>query len=260
MADAPLHRLYHHFSELPLSLKYLYTAALLVLGMAYLFALIYLYHTYSAKDGNPLTLTYQDLVIAYTGSGEASKLESAMRGTMRTMLPPEENQALIAWAREGADRAKYEDVVRPVLEKRCISCHDGSNPHIPNLRVFDNVQKLTERDTGAPIFTLVKVSHIHLFGITFIFFIMGTIFSHAYVRPVWLKCAVMGMPFVFLVVDVSSWYFTKLFHPFALVVMAAGAAMGACFAFMWVVSMYQMWISKTPAAVAERGAGGGGVG
>ena len=40
------------------------------------------------------------------------------------------------------------------------------------------------------------MSHIHLFGITFIFFIVGTIFSHAYVRPVWFKCTVMALPFV----------------------------------------------------------------
>ena len=48
--------------------------------------------------------------------------------------------------------------------------------------------------TGANVFTLVRVSHIHLFGVTFIFFIVGLIFSHAYVRPVWLKCTVVALP------------------------------------------------------------------
>jgi hypothetical protein len=96
------------------------------------------------------------------------------------------------------------------------------------------------------------VSHIHLFGLTFVFFIVGSIFSHAYVRPVWLKCAVMILPFCALAMDVSSWYFTKLFQPFAFVVMAGGGLMGASFAFMWVVSMYQMWFSRTPAAVMQR--------
>ena len=38
MSDAPLHRFYLHYSELPYSLRVLYTAALLVLGLAYLFA------------------------------------------------------------------------------------------------------------------------------------------------------------------------------------------------------------------------------
>jgi len=77
-------------------------------------------------------------------------------------------------------------------------------------------------------------------------------FSHAYVRPVWFKCAVVALPFVAIAMDVSSWYFTKLFHPFALVVMAAGALMALSFAIMWVVTMYQLWFSPPPEVVVRR--------
>jgi len=252
MNDTPLHREFRHYSEMPLSLRVLYTATLLVLGMGYLFALIYLFHTYSGKDGNPRDLSYDDIVIAYTGSGKSSRLESALRGSMSVMLPKEELAPLVAWVQEGAERAAFEKQIRPTLEKRCLACHDGSNPHLANLSGYDNVKKVTERDTGTGIFTLVRVSHIHLFGLTFVFFIVGSIFSHAYVRPVWLKCAVMILPFCALAMDVSSWYFTKLFQPFAFVVMAGGGLMGASFAFMWVVSMYQMWFSRTPVAVMQR--------
>jgi len=252
MNDTPLHREFRHYSEMPLSLRVLYTATLLVLGMGYLFALIYLFHTYSGKDGNPRDLSYNDIVIAYTGSGKSSRLESALRGSMSVMLPKEELAPLVAWLQGGAERAAFEKQIRPTLEKRCLACHDGSNPHLANLNGYDNVQKVTERDTGTGIFTLVRVSHIHLFGLTFVFFIVGSIFSHAYVRPVWLKCAVMILPFCALAMDVSSWYFTKLFQPFAFVVMAGGGLMGASFAFMWVVSMYQMWFSRTPVAVMQR--------
>jgi hypothetical protein len=252
MNDVPLHRLYRHFSELPYSLRALYTAVLIIMSLGYLFALIYLFHTYAARDGNPRSLSYEDLVIAYTGSGEASRLESALRGPMSTMLPPDELNTIIEWVQQGAGREGYEATIRPLLDERCMACHDGSNPHLSNLAGYDNLLKVTEQDTGADIFTLVRVSHIHLFGISFIFFIVGLIFSHAYVRPVWFKCAVITLPFVAVMVDVSSWYFTKLYHPFAWVVMAAGGTMGLCFAFMWVVSMYQMWISPAPAKVAQR--------
>ena len=87
VSDEPLHRLYYHFSELPRSMRVLYTATLLILGLGYLFALIYLFHTYSGKDGNPATLSYDDIVIAYSGSGKGSRLESALRGSMSAMLP-----------------------------------------------------------------------------------------------------------------------------------------------------------------------------
>ncbi|HYL90900.1 MAG TPA: protein S100 [Burkholderiales bacterium] len=250
--EEPLHRLFFHFSEMPKSVRVLYTATLLVLGMGYLFALIYLFHTYSGKDGNPATLSYDDIVIAYTGSGKGSRLESALRGPMSSMLPREEMTPILTWVQQGAARDVFEATIRPTLDKRCMACHDGSNPHLPNLNGYDNVQKVTERDTGTGVFTLVRVSHIHLFGLTFIFFLVGTIFSHAYVRPVWFKCTVMALPFIAIVADVSSWYFTKLYHPFAWVVMAGGGLMGLAFAFMWVVSMYQMWWSKPPTPVLER--------
>ena len=260
MNETPLHRLYHHYSELPWSLRVLYTAALVILGFGYLFALIYLFHTYSGRDGNPMTLSYEDLVIAYSGSGKQSRLETALRGPMSTMLPADEITTFISWVQEGADRVRYDQHIKPTMDKRCMSCHDGSNPHLPNLNGYDNLKKVTEQDTGADIFTLVRVSHIHLFGLTFIFFIVGTIFSHAYVRPVWFKCAVVALPFASVAVDVSSWYITKIYHPFAWVVMGAGALMGMCFAFMWFVSMYQMWFSRTPPAVAHRSDGGVAVG
>jgi len=252
MSEVPLHRLYRHYSELPYSALALYTVALCILGLGYLFALVYLFHTYSGKDGNPLTLSYQDLVIAYSGSGKGSRIEAALRGPMSTMLPAEESSRLVNWVQQGADRATYEKDIRPVIDKRCMTCHDGSNPHLVNLDGYDNIKKATERDTGTDIFTLVRVSHIHLFGLTFIFFIVGLVFSHAYVRPVWFKCAVIALPFICVAIDVGSWYMVKVYHPFAWVTMAAGAVMGMSFAFMWVVSMYQMWFGKTPSPVEQR--------
>src|SRR4029453_6318946 len=85
MTDVPLHRLYRHYSELPYSQRVLYTAALLVLGVGYLFAMINLFHTYAGRaGGNPLMLSYQDIVVAYSGSGKGSRLESALRGDRKS--------------------------------------------------------------------------------------------------------------------------------------------------------------------------------
>jgi hypothetical protein len=252
--QVPLHRRFLHFSELPYSLRVLYTAVLLVLGIAYVFALIYLYHTYAGRaGGNPFLLTYQDIVVAYSGTGEGSRIEAALRGPMRTMLPPHEVMPIVAWVQAGADRTQYESQIRPMLEKRCISCHDGSNPHLSNLSTYDTLRKVTERDTGTGIFTLVRVSHIHLFGLTLVFFLVGSIFSHAYVRPVWFKCSVIALPFVALVLDIGSWYFTKIYSPFAIVVIMGGALMALSFAYMWAVSLYQMWFSPLPERIAHRG-------
>jgi hypothetical protein len=146
--------------------------------------------------------------------------------------------------RRGTDEQEYETTIAPILERRCGACHDGSNPHIPDLRGYENVVESAQLDTGMDIFTLVRVSHIHLFGLTFIFFILGLIFSHAYVRPVWFKAMVIAAPFLAIILDIFSWYLTKLHPAFAWMVLISGALMGTSFAIEWIVSMYQMWFSK----------------
>ena len=251
MNEQPIHRLYLHFQEVPMSRRVLYTGALLVLGLGYMFALLYVYAAHASLDGRA-TLSVQDIVIAYSGTSEGTKLESALQGPMSNMLGETDMVIMLGWVREGAERGIYEAQIKPIVEKNCLGCHDGSNPHLSNLDGFDNFQSVVEMDTGADLFTLVRVSHIHLFGITFIFFLMGLIFSHAFLRPVWLKCTIVATPFVCIVFDVSSWYFTKLYSGFAWIVLISGAFMGLSFAVMWVVSMWQLWFYKVPTWVSQR--------
>lgn len=255
MNEQRIHRLYLHFQELPISRRVLYTGTLLVLGMGYLFGLIYVYASDSGRDGVP-GLTVRDIVIAYSGTTEGTRLEAALRGPMGNMVGPTDLANMIGWVQGGAERSSYESLIRPIIEKNCLSCHDGDNPHLSNLDGFDNMQSVVEHDTGADVFTLVRVSHIHLFGVTFIFFVTGLIFSHAFLRPVWLKSLIMVTPFACIAADVSSWYFTKLMSGFAWVVLFSGALMALSFAVMWVVSMWQMWFYKIPDWVAQRESSG----
>ena len=79
---------------------------LLLLGLGYLFALLNIYFTYAGRaGGNPLMLSYEDIVVAYSGSGKGSVLESALSGPMSTMLPPDERDTLLTWVRGGAPQA-----------------------------------------------------------------------------------------------------------------------------------------------------------
>ena len=245
MIDRRLHRLYRHFQELPFSMRTLFTGTLLVIGMGYMFGLIYVYAQDAGRDGKP-GLSVDDIIISYSGSSEGTKLEAALQGPMSSMLPAGDAESIVSWIKSGGGKGDYEVTVQPIVAQNCLDCHDGSNPHLSNLDGFDNISIVVAQDTGASLHTLVRVSHIHLFGMTFIFFIMGFIFSHAFIRPVWLKSLVVFLPFICIAADVSSWYFTKLYTGFAWVVLIAGAVMGASFAFMWVTSMYQMWFYKPP--------------
>ncbi len=253
MTDQPPHALFRHYSELPYSLRTLFTCVLLILGLGYAFALLNIYFTYAGRaGGNPIMLSYEDIVAGYSGTGKGSVLESALSGSMSTMLRTDERASMVKWLRDGSPQLDYESAVKPIVDRRCLTCHDGRNPHLPSFTTFEGLSKVTTQDMGASIATLVRESHIHLFGVTFIFFIVGLAFTHAYVRPVWLKCAIIALPFLAIMIDVSSWYLIKLFHPFAWVEIGAGVAMASCFSVMWLTTLYQMWFTKPPEAILRR--------
>jgi hypothetical protein len=251
MTDKPIHRLYRHFQELPISMRTLFTGALLVLGLGYIFAMLYIFAAHSAADGKP-GLAVDDIKITYSGSKDVTPLEKALRGPMSGMLPQKDLATMLDWIREGADKKAYGAGIETIISDNCLACHDGSNPHLSNLDGFENIGTVVAQDTGADLFTLVRVSHIHLFGLTFIFFIVGFIFSHSYLRPVWLKSVIIIAPFLGVISDVLGWYVTKVFTPFAWVVLIAGGINGLSFAVMWVISMYQMWIYRMPEHVRDR--------
>jgi hypothetical protein len=251
MSDIPIHRLYRHFQELPVSMRVLFTGTLLAIGMGYLFALIYVYSSDAGRDGKP-GLSVEDIIISYSGSSEGTKLEAALQGPMSNMVSDNDRSQIVSWVKSGAVKAEYENTIQPIIAGNCLDCHDGSNPHLSNLDGFENMQSVVDQDTGTDLHTLVRVSHIHLFGITFIFFILGFIYSHSWVRPVWAKSAVMFLPFLCIAADVSSWYFTKLYHGFAWVVLISGGLMALSFAIMWITSMYQLWFYRVPENVRGR--------
>jgi hypothetical protein len=238
-----VHRMFFHYSELPLSVRTLYTSTLLVLGLGYIFAMIQIYEVDAGRDGKP-GLTAADIAISYRGNRAATRLETALQGPMSGMLPADDGSAIIGWVHGGLDKAAYEAKIKPIIAQRCFTCHDGSNPHIPNLNSYENLAAMAQVDTGMSLATLVRVSHIHMFGLTFIFFLMGTIFSHAYVRPVWFKAVIVVLPFLSIIVDVGSWYLTKVDAVFAWTVIVGGGLMGISFAVQWIVSMYQMWFYR----------------
>ncbi|MCF6336577.1 MAG: hypothetical protein L3J84_01310 [Gammaproteobacteria bacterium] len=241
-----------HFSMLPVGMRVMFTGTLVVLGVGYLFAMIYIFASHAGRDGNP-GLSVDDLIIAYSGSKSDTRLEGALKGPMANMLPQNERDEIIAWVRRGAAQTEYTTRIEPIIEKRCMVCHNGSNPHIASLKKYEDIMVMAELDTGMDVFTLVRVSHIHLFGITFIFYIVGSIFCHAYIKPVWLKCALIATPFLAIVLDIGSWYLTKVYPPFAWVVMVSGALMGVSFAVQWAISIYQMWFYTLPEDVQTSG-------
>ncbi|MDO7597061.1 MAG: elongation factor-1 alpha [Pseudomonadota bacterium] len=226
-----------------IALKALFSGYLIVVAIGYLMAIVQIQFTHGMADGE-LGLSVDDIVYSYYGKRSGSVLEAKLNGSMKLMAPEADRLKIINWVHKGADEKSYNDTgIRKIFETNCIACHNASaGTAMPDWTKFENIAKVAETDTGASFSSLARISHIHLFGIAFIFMFVGLIFSLAAGVPRYLKASVIVTPYVFLIIDISSWWLTKLNPNFAWLVIIGGGAMALSFAFMWTVSMYEMWI------------------
>lgn len=228
-------------TKLPLSYKVLFTGFLLVIGVGLMMAGAQIMLTHGQADGKP-GLSINDIVYSYYGNRSGSKLESMLNGQMKAMAPDEARFQLIQWARDGASIVDWEPKIKPIIDQYCISCHHAEAA-IPDFGNYDNVKKVAEVDQGASIASLTRVSHIHLFGIAFIFLFVGWIFALAQYPYRW-KLILIATPFAFLILDVLSWWLTKYFPYFAWLTMLGGIGYSLASATMIFTSLAQMWLPR----------------
>lgn len=222
------------------SFKLLFSGYLVTIGAGYIFALVQILFTHGMADGK-FGLSLDDIVYSYYGDRSGSIMESKLNGSMKYNAPDEERFKIVQWVRDGAKEKEFKNSVKPIFDKYCITCHRANAGSLPNFSQFTEIKKLTGSNEGATFQSLTRVSHIHLFGISFIFMFVCLIFSFSTGVSRKLKYPAIVMPFLFLLLDITSWWLTKINPNFALLVVFAGVGLGLAFAFMWIVSMYQMW-------------------
>jgi hypothetical protein len=225
-------------------IKVLFTGYLCTVGIGYLFALIQILFKHGMADGK-FGLSVDDIVYSYYGNRSGTVLETQLNGPMKENAPDQERFKIMEWVREGADSEAYkDDGIKKIIESRCVMCHNKEASGVPNFSNFEGLKPYTTQDTGATFASLTRVSHIHLFGISFIFMFVGLIFSFAETPTTQYKCIAIGMPYGFLIADIMSWWLTKIHPMFAWLVIFAGMGMGISFMFMWVTSILEMWLFK----------------
>ena len=223
-----------------LSERLLYTSFILLMGLGYLMALAFLYTSFEGVDGKP-GLSVEDIADDYYGNRSGSRLEAAIRGPMSAYIQIKERSEIVAWLKSGASQQGYESKIKPILAERCFACHTpASGLNIPNLSTYEGIQEVTNIDTGMSIHSLMKVSHIHLFGIGLILFGVGMVFRRVEMRS-WLKSTLIVLPFVAILVDIMAWFLTKWDPIYAYTVVIAGGVLGLSLAIQIFSSLYQMW-------------------
>ncbi|MDX8390425.1 MAG: hypothetical protein R8M38_08035 [Mariprofundaceae bacterium] len=232
---------FRRFQDASISEKMLDTMFLITIGLGYLFALTHMYFSHQGRDGIE-GMSVEDVKIAYYGAHQETRLGAALNGPMEGNLEyPEQKKIILDWVEAGKDVDRYNVEVAPILNNNCIMCHsDASGMHLPPLTSYEETMKLTEADKGASIQSLVRVSHIHLFGISFILFFVGRIFILCEM-PSGLKRTAVIVPFAAVLIDILSWYITKFIPGFAYVVILSGGLMGMSLGAQILTSLYQMW-------------------
>jgi len=229
---------------IPGPLKVLFTCLLLTLGLAYLFAVGYLY----LIEIEPHTGKGEGLVAAvvgkYYGKREGTQLGAALKGAMGENITRTEKEAIFRWIEAGAKASEFSEV-QPIFENGCVMCHSrASGMPIPPLGSYEEVSAYTKLDMGQSIKSLVRVSHVHLFGMSFIFFLTGGIFALSTASERW-RITLISTPFISIWVDIGSWWFTKLEPVFAYTVIIGGGLMGLALLFQILISLWDMWFSST---------------
>ena len=227
--------------------KALFTSFLLMVGIGYAMAMIYLYTSHAGHDEQP-GVSIEDIADNYYGNHSGTRLEAAIRGPMAAYIDTDARNEIVAWLKSGASAGGYESAVQPILERSCTGCHNpGSGLPVPDLTTFAAVQQVAEVDLGQSLHTLMKLSHIHLFGIGLLLFAVGLIFRLAVMRP-WLKVSLIVLPFAAMLADILAWFLTKRDPVYAYVVVVSGGLLGLSLTVQVLVSLWQLWIPPRAAA------------
>ena len=191
------------FYDCTVNEKLLYTSFLLLAGLAYLMALAYLYTSFDNIDGKP-GLSVEDIAENYYGNRSGTRLESAIRGPMSGYIQTEQRNHIVKWLKSGAPKQAFARTVQPILNERCVKCHSAkSGLDIPDFTSYEGVKQVANVDTGVSLHSLMKVSHIHLFGIGLVALGIGLVFRFA-LLPSWFQHTLTLLPFVAIFTDIAA--------------------------------------------------------
>lgn len=242
--------------NLPFPLRALFSSFLAMIGVGYLAAIAYLF----LVDVAPHQAKGQGLIegIGEKYHGVPTRLEKALRGPMADRIGSQDKDRIFAWIAGGAKSEGYE-AIKPVLEANCITCHRANSglrkPNgqpLPSFESFDAMSRLIEIDTGPTIAQLAKVSHVHLFGISIIFFLTGCIIALSETAA-WFRTLLIVTPYAAILADVGAWWLTKFEAVFAWIVVTGGALMGLALASQILVALWEMWLARSSSPLRSAG-------
>ncbi len=228
------------FDRLPVSFRLLFLVTVLCLSVGFVFNLTQIWESHSG-EGGIFGISAESIRMNYYGKRDSSILESKLKTTMSGFVTSEEKETIVNWIRTGADEAIYDTEIRPVIERNCMVCH-GTESFSP-LTNYKEIKNVTNINQGMGFKTLVRVSHIHLNGMTFLFFISGFITCFARIgskKLKWVKWLVIIAPMIAMFCDIMSWNLAREYENGVYIIIVSGMVMTAAFFTQMTISAYQI--------------------
>ena len=243
--------MHYTLRTLPLAQRVLFTCYLMMIGLGYLAAILFLYYV----DVEPHASAGEGVIsgIADKYHGVPTRLETALRGPMADRATPEDKRKVFKWIKEGAKEETFATEAKPVIQANCVRCHNptsgvkrANGEPLPSLETFQDIvdADLITIDTGLTFAQLARVSHIHLFGISILVFISGFIISMSE-TPMWFRAVLVATPYAAILSDIGAWWLAKWDALFAWSVVIGGAVMGLALATQILLAFWEMWLASS---------------
>jgi len=228
------------FDRLPVSFRVLFLVTVVCLSVGFVFNLTQIWESHSG-EGGIFGISAESISMKYYGKRDASILESKLKTTMSGFVTSTEKEDIIKWIRTGADEANYDSEIKPIIERNCMVCHGAES--FRSLSSYKEMKEVTNINQGMGFKTLVRVSHIHFNGMTFLFFISGFITCFARIgskKLKWIKWIVIIAPMIAMFCDIMSWNLAREYENGVYIIIVSGMVMTAAFFTQMSISSYQI--------------------
>ncbi|MCP4601012.1 MAG: hypothetical protein GY847_10890 [Proteobacteria bacterium] len=220
------------------AVKIVVTAFVLVLAVSMITSALLLKETALSCDDDAILPNAEDLTIRFN----ASPLESAIHGEMgRYLTQGHDREAVLKWLRAGGQRTGFYEKVEPILARHCTSCHGASSTIAAgvSLVLYSDVEPYATR-RGPSVKELLGFTHIHLFGIGTLLFLMGILMGLTrFSIPIRIGLALI--PILALFTDIICWWWIRTWSGAAQIGLYAGLLLFASAGISALFIIFDLW-------------------
>ncbi|MBT3784254.1 hypothetical protein HOF92_04700 [bacterium] len=229
--------------DLPTPVRLCVTFFLLCIAMGVVQAQLYLNLTVKS-DPNSLFPSYQDIQDHFYVK-KVPILRRAIDTNMSKYVETEEDrEAFYQFMKDKAPQDQYEKVLQPILEFSCVDCHSqGGEASFADYTNYEGIRAKAIFSYWPYIRRRLRISHPHMLAIPLFILplALGLWFTPLSAR---VKGILMSLPFVGVLVDISSWFLTMAVPTGSALIVLGGGITAGSVVMILLAELYFLWFVR----------------